>query len=544
MYRVGKVLYKTVGKQFGKGVNVGALLNYLRWASTYQSRVDLETGVIGGYDTTKAIYKVWQQTGLYDNLWMQIAAEGGLIVRDSGSEKFVSKAFDFSPSDRDNTQTTEVEQPFVGGRIAPNELQCFRSVTGESMNLNHPTLSVSSTYTLIKVLKEETVGKTQVSFEEMNSGTYDNVSWTGDLYLYGFVEGSLSVDKMASVRSKMLSIFNEIESVTIGSQTWATSNFEAIATPMGNVIQEMQSSSAVEKITNSDDRDFSSDTGFWTLGTGWSIGSGVLSGSVASYAEIRSTKITTAGRWYKLTFTILNYGSGGVRIGLGGVGGSTTKSGNGTYTHYIKATGSNYTYLIGYGSGGTFEGDIDNVSVQELGWADSQELYDGLIAQGETEQTALEAAAMWSYYNNDPSIGAWAGKLYNWFAVKLLQMDIDYYNAANPSTPWGYRVPTQTDFDTLATTLGGASVAGGKMKVVGTDYWNSPNTGADNSSRFSAIGVGYRMTSGTFQQRSEVIRFQVVDSYLNKFILYTSSELGASSINDSRYGSSLRLIKS
>ena len=36
-----------------------------------------------------------------------------------------------------------------------------------------------------------------------------------------------------------------------------------------------------------------------------------------------------------------------------------------------------------------------------------------------------------------PALGAIYGKLYNWYAVKLLQMDIDYYNAANPTAPWG-----------------------------------------------------------------------------------------------------------
>jgi uncharacterized protein (TIGR02145 family) len=30
------------------------------------------------------------------------------------------------------------------------------------------------------------------------------------------------------------------------------------------------------------------------------------------------------------------------------------------------------------------------------------------------------------------------------------------------------------------------------MKSVGTTYWNSPNTGADDSSRFSALPGGYR----------------------------------------------------
>lgn len=53
-------------------------------------------------------------------------------------------------------------------------------------------------------------------------------------------------------------------------------------------------------------------------------------------------------------------------------------------------------------------------------------------------------------------------------------------------------MPTQAEFSTLQTYLGGSTVAGGKMKVTGTDYWNTPNTGADNSSGFSALPNGYR----------------------------------------------------
>jgi hypothetical protein len=50
----------------------------------------------------------------------------------------------------------------------------------------------------------------------------------------------------------------------------------------------------------------------------------------------------------------------------------------------------------------------------------------------------------------------------------------------------------------LTTDLGGESVAGGKMKSIGTAYWNSPNTGATNASGFSALPGGFRLTDGSF----------------------------------------------
>jgi uncharacterized protein (TIGR02145 family) len=36
------------------------------------------------------------------------------------------------------------------------------------------------------------------------------------------------------------------------------------------------------------------------------------------------------------------------------------------------------------------------------------------------------------------------------------------------------------------------------LKATGTDYWAAPNTGATNSTGFTALGAGYRAVNGTF----------------------------------------------
>ena len=78
------------------------------------------------------------------------------------------------------------------------------------------------------------------------------------------------------------------------------------------------------------------------------------------------------------------------------------------------------------------------------------------------------------------------GALYNWPAV--MESNV---------CPSGWHIPTDGEFTQLTDFLGGEGVAGGKMKEAGYDHWNSPNTGATNSSGFTGLPGGYRY-SGVF----------------------------------------------
>jgi len=93
----------------------------------------------------------------------------------------------------------------------------------------------------------------------------------------------------------------------------------------------------------------------------------------------------------------------------------------------------------------------------------------------------------WSYYNHDESNNAVYGKLYNWFTT-----------LGDTLCPTGWHVPSDAEWTTLTTYLGGVSVAGGRMKSIGTTYWNSPNTGATNESGFSVLPGGGRYNNGSF----------------------------------------------
>lgn len=91
----------------------------------------------------------------------------------------------------------------------------------------------------------------------------------------------------------------------------------------------------------------------------------------------------------------------------------------------------------------------------------------------------------WSYYNNNDLFSDY-GKLYNWHAV-----------ASGNICPDGWHIPTRAEWDTLINYLGGGLVAGGKMKSTSFD-WAPPNTGATNSSGFSAFPAGNRSFNSHF----------------------------------------------
>jgi uncharacterized protein (TIGR02145 family) len=63
--------------------------------------------------------------------------------------------------------------------------------------------------------------------------------------------------------------------------------------------------------------------------------------------------------------------------------------------------------------------------------------------------------------------------------------------------PEGWHVPTVEEWTTLAMYLGGESLAGGKLKEIGTEHWVEPNTGATNETGFAAVPAGQRNDEGS-----------------------------------------------
>ena len=119
---------------------------------------------------------------------------------------------------------------------------------------------------------------------------------------------------------------------------------------------------------------------------------------------------------------------------------------------------------------------------------------DGTIIPNITDDTQWSnlRSGAWTYYNNDAANNTKYGKLYNWYAVSKTS------NGNKNVCPTGWHVPTDAEWTVLTDYLGGASVAGGKMKEAGTTNWDSPNTDATNTSLFTGLPGGYRSSNGSY----------------------------------------------
>ena len=111
--------------------------------------------------------------------------------------------------------------------------------------------------------------------------------------------------------------------------------------------------------------------------------------------------------------------------------------------------------------------------------------------QNEWENAGRNRTPACCYYNNDPANGIKYGKLYNWYAV----------NDSRGLAPVGWKIPTEMDFDELIQFLGGAKVAGGRMKSSNGwknkfDYFNNisedESGNGTNDSLFSGLPGGSR----------------------------------------------------
>ncbi|MDX9797380.1 MAG: FISUMP domain-containing protein [Bacteroidales bacterium] len=478
---------------------LASMSKYLPQTRDYYERVTLDLGTVRYLEDVNNIYKFLKDESLYTDTKLLWFGDAGIKTRETTVANtpltFVSKGYSLDPTPNDLTQTTELNQPYLSGNIAPNERYGVKVLNSSVKTLTHPTISFDATspwsFTLVFEYHKNSsystsherifgvgtyesaiylfsaarltvynsnyfeaiipnqfnfnrklIGKNQIltvigdgnknckvyfngELLVDSTGSNDtNFSFTGfnpkyvDITYdyYRIQSGAMTAPQVAAEHSMLRSIYPEIESVQIGTQTWATSNLEMVATPMGNVIPEVQ----------------------------------------------------------------------------------------------------------------------DNAD-----WVNAINLYNTAIADGKTEAEAVKAAAMWCYYDNDPNIGAVYGKLYNWYAAKLIQNDIDAYNAANPTEPWGWRVPTLADWNTLTNSVSEA----GDLCVPDTYFDNYYGAGT-NSSGLSLLGGGQRLENGDFWGLREFFLFQAINETNSTRYIAPPSLYGTETSETAVLsGVSIRLIK-
>ena len=139
----------------------------------------------------------------------------------------------------------------------------------------------------------------------------------------------------------------------------------------------------------------------------------------------------------------------------------------------------------------------------------------------------LSSGAYCDFDNTTNNVATY-GRLYNWYAVA------DNRNVC----PKGWHVPSLSEWDVMINTLGGENIAGGKMKAVGIlqngdGLWNSPNTGATNSSGFTGLPGGTRFDAGDFRDLNSfghwrasdglTIRLRNTHAMVEKFFFYANN---------------------
>ncbi len=189
----------------------------------------------------------------------------------------------------------------------------------------------------------------------------------------------------------------------------------------------------------------------------------------------------TAGDRLKLTATSGVYSTVITDVPL------SSKTINFSFVPCTDRDGNNYP-VVTIGSG---KGEIDNSDP-------SGEKGTQIWMAENLETTKLNDGTSIQLISNDANWDSQTVPAMGWLNNNLSNKDIygGYYNILAVLTgklcPSGWRVPNDTDWNTLFSSLGGSGQAGGKLKATGLAYWASPNTGATNESGFTGLAGGSR----------------------------------------------------
>lgn len=310
-----------------------------------------------------------------------------------------------------------------------------------------------------------------------------------------------------NLNNKSLSVNLAAENPSYGTGQWSIISGEGgvmeLSTPLGNQLQFTGKAGETYLLQ-------------WTVSGACTSASDTVTVSFCpsiSTADAGIDQLNIIGTSTILAASNVEYGSGSWRI-ISGSGGSISTANNPQSSFYglagnsyvllwtiSTACDSNYDEVtisferflnpdLSYGT----VTDIDNntystIQIGNQTWMaenlKTTKYNDGVEIPNITlssEWTTLTNGA-WCYYNNDSTKNNPYGKMYNWHSV-----------ATGKLCPQGWRIPSQSDFNQLASYLG--SAVGGQLKSI--NGWAAPNTGANNSSGFSGLPGGTRDAIGVF----------------------------------------------
>jgi len=163
--------------------------------SLYRSRVLADSGVISDLEKLTKLYI--ENLKLLDNTVFLWDGSAGMKTRTSGVNQYATKLYDMSSGNKDAVQATEVNQPFVGGGIAPSEKRRVTSLQDNKV-LSHTTITIDST------------GTNGFAITTVLKPTFENVGASPNkgLYLNGM---------FINITTTSIGIFN----ATTGSILWA-----------------------------------------------------------------------------------------------------------------------------------------------------------------------------------------------------------------------------------------------------------------------------------------------------------------------------------
>ena len=144
-----------------------------------------------------------------------------------------------------------------------------------------------------------------------------------------------------------------------------------------------------------------------------------------------------------------------------------------------------------------------------------------------------------AFYNNDDANNALYGNIYNWYAA------FD----SSIIAPQGWRVPSLEEWEILIYAVGEYPMAGGALKETGFTHWNTPNSGATNSSNFNALPGGSRYSDGTYIFLRDYGYWWTSTEYLpgsseaEAILLSSTSPESFQVTGSKRNGASIRCIK-